>query len=298
MWLLLLMTVVWSFSFSLIGVYLAGHVDGYFSVLARVALASLMFLPLLRITRTPKVDIFKMMVIGALQIGLMYLFYYQAFEVLSVPEVLLFTIFTPLYITLFDDALRRRFSPVALFCSALAVCGALLISHASINPGFWHGFLLVQICNVCFAVGQVAYRRWLPASAASQTPREAMKARLHCFGWFYIGALVVVVPAYLWFGNMSKLPNTPVQWSIILWLGLIASGVGYFAWNEGARQVDAGTLAVMNELLKPMGLAVNVLIWNRDADMPRLLGAAAIIVLALLINLGWQRRRAARLSEQ
>lgn len=291
MWLLILTTAVWSFSFSLIGVYLAGHVDSYFSVLVRVALASVMFLPLLRIRSTPISNIVKMMVIGALQIGLMYLFYYQAFEVLSVPEVLLFTIFTPLYITLFDDALNRRFSPVALMCSALAVSGALLISHASINPGFWHGFLLVQVCNLCFAVGQVMYRRWVPADHADISVRAAFKARLHCFGWFYIGALVIVLPAYLCFGNTSKLPETSVQWGILLWLGLVASGVGYYAWNEGARQVDAGTLAVMNEVLKPMGLAVNVLIWNRDADMPRLLAAAAIILVALMINLGWQRRR-------
>ena len=38
-------TLLWSFSFSLIGVYLAGQVDAYFSVLTRIALASLVFLP-------------------------------------------------------------------------------------------------------------------------------------------------------------------------------------------------------------------------------------------------------------
>ena len=41
-------TLLWSFSFSLIGVYLAGQVDAYFSVLTRIALASLVFLPFLR----------------------------------------------------------------------------------------------------------------------------------------------------------------------------------------------------------------------------------------------------------
>jgi drug/metabolite transporter (DMT)-like permease len=38
-------TLLWSFSFSLIGVYLAGQVDAYFSVLTRIVLASLVFLP-------------------------------------------------------------------------------------------------------------------------------------------------------------------------------------------------------------------------------------------------------------
>ncbi len=38
-------TALWAFSFSLIGVYLAGQVDSYFAVLLRVALGMLVFLP-------------------------------------------------------------------------------------------------------------------------------------------------------------------------------------------------------------------------------------------------------------
>ena len=41
-------TILWAFSFSLYGEYLAGHVDSYFAVLARVGLAALVFLPFLR----------------------------------------------------------------------------------------------------------------------------------------------------------------------------------------------------------------------------------------------------------
>ncbi len=36
-------TLLWAFSFSLIGVYLAGQVDSYFSVLMRIVLAGLVF---------------------------------------------------------------------------------------------------------------------------------------------------------------------------------------------------------------------------------------------------------------
>ncbi|MGX6651838.1 EamA family transporter, partial [Vibrio cholerae] len=41
-------TLLWAFSFSLIGVYLAGQVDSWFAVWMRVALASLVFIPFLR----------------------------------------------------------------------------------------------------------------------------------------------------------------------------------------------------------------------------------------------------------
>ncbi len=49
--LLIITTILWAFSFSLIGEYLAGSVDSYFSVLMRVGLAALVFLPFLRYAR-------------------------------------------------------------------------------------------------------------------------------------------------------------------------------------------------------------------------------------------------------
>jgi drug/metabolite transporter (DMT)-like permease len=47
-------TLLWAFSFSLIGVYLAGQVDAWFSVLMRVALAVLLFLPFLKFRTVSK----------------------------------------------------------------------------------------------------------------------------------------------------------------------------------------------------------------------------------------------------
>lgn len=45
--LLIITTILWAFSFSFYGEYLAGHVDSYFAVLVRVGLAALVFLPFL-----------------------------------------------------------------------------------------------------------------------------------------------------------------------------------------------------------------------------------------------------------
>ena len=50
--LLVLVTILWAFSFSLIGEFLAGRVDSDFAVLSRVLLAALVFVrvrPLLRV---------------------------------------------------------------------------------------------------------------------------------------------------------------------------------------------------------------------------------------------------------
>ncbi|SEN17625.1 carboxylate/amino acid/amine transporter [Halomonas caseinilytica] len=276
-------TILWAFSFSLIGVYLAGQVDSYFAVMIRIVLAALVFLPVLRPRLLQGRQRLALMALGAVQLGVMYIFFYQSFLLLSVPEVLLFTVLTPLYIALLDDALFRRFTPFHLLTAALAVLGAAVIRYKGLTDDYWLGFLVVQGANLCFALGQVGYRR-LSAGLPDALPR------LSVFGWFYLGAVAVAVPAFLVLGDTTALPTTGLQWGVLAWLGLVASGVGYFLWNLGAVRVDAGALAIMNNALVPAGLLVNLLIWNRDADLARLILGGAIIIASLALNDWWQKR--------
>ncbi|ENM3887616.1 DMT family transporter [Vibrio cholerae] len=280
-------TLLWAFSFSLIGVYLAGHVDSWFAVWMRVALASLVFIPFLRFKGVPRALIAKLMAIGGVQLGLMYCFYYQSFLLLSVPEVLLFTVFTPIYVTLIYDFLKGRFSPWYLVTAFIAVLGAVFIKFAGINEHFVTGFLVVQGANLCFAIGQVGYK-YVMEQESTNLPQHTV------FGYFYLGALLVASVAFLLLGNPEKLPTTSVQWSILIYLGLIASGLGYFAWNKGACMVNAGALAIMNNALVPAGLVVNILIWNREVDLVRLSLGGAIILGSLWINETWVKRRVER----
>lgn len=280
-------TLLWAFSFSLIGVYLAGQVDAWFSVLTRVVLAALVFLPFLRTRHLHRALAIKLMVVGAFQLGLMYCFYYQSFLYLSVPEVLLFTIFTPIYVTLIYDLLHRRFSAWYLLTAAIAVLGAAVIKFEGINEDFVLGFLIVQGANLCFAIGQIGYKRIMEQERAD-LPQHTV------FGLFYLGAVCVALPMFLLFGNTEKLPTTSTQWGILLYLGTIASGLGYFICNKGATLVNAGALAIMNNALVPAGLIVNIVIWNRDVDYPRLIIGGIIIMASLWFNETWVKRQVER----
>lgn len=267
---LIAVTLLWAFSFSLIGVYLAGQVDAYFAVLIRVALALLVFLPLLR--PQPWALSIKLMLLGAVQLGLMYLFYYQSFLLLSVPEVLIFTIFTPVYITLLYDALQRRFQLRFLLAALLAVLAAAIMRYQSLTGDYWLGFAVVQGANLCFAIGQVGYKRLMDTQPLPQVQHQQ-------FGWFYLGALCIALPAWCWLGG-TQYPHTTTQWAVLLWLGLVASGAGYFWWNKGATMVSSGILAVMNNMLIPAGLAVNVLLWNRNENLLTLAAGLALLMLS------------------
>ncbi len=284
--LLIITTVLWAFSFSLIGEYLAGHVDSYFSVLMRLGLAFAVFLPFLRGYGQSIKTRALYMLVGVLQLGLTYLLSFQAYLYLTVSEFLLFTVLTPLYITLIYDILRRQRLRWSYMLSALlAVLGAAIIRYDRLSEHFWTGLLLVQLANLTFAIGMVGYKRLMEIRPMPQ--RGA-------FSWFYLGAFLVAAVAWLLLGNSKQLPTTPLQWGVLVWLGVVASGLGFFMWNYGATRVDAGTLGIMNNMHVPAGLLVNLAIWQQRPHWPSFLAGGAIIVGSLWVHRRWVAPRSAQ----
>ena len=276
MYYLIFVTIVWSFSFSFIAVYLSGQVDTWFAVVMRVLLAFITFIPFLRFKNVSVKQMLLLMGVGACQLGIMYFFYYNSFQYISVPEVLLFTISTPIYVTIIYDLLQgHRLRLNYLLTAIIAVIGAAIIRYDHISRDFIIGFLLIQGANIVFALGQVGYKRIMEFYPLPQH---------QAFAWVYFGAIVVATIGWLLFGNADKLPTTQLQWGIIIWLGVVASGLCYFLWNLGATKVDSGTLAIMNNLVIPAGILVNVVIWHQSIDWGRFTVGSAVIVFALILH--------------
>jgi carboxylate/amino acid/amine transporter len=274
---LLIVTLIQAFSFSLIGVYLAGHVDSYLAVVLRIVFAGLVFIPLTRWRQVEPRFMRAMLLIGALQFGITYVCLYLSFRVLTVPEVLLFTILTPVHVTLIEDALNRRFNPWGLVAALVAVLGAAVIRFDSVSADFFMGFLLLQLANFTYAAGQVLYKHLM-----TRYPSDVPHYR-H-FGYFYVGALMVALPALLAFGNLRHWPEAPLQWGVLAFLGLVSTALGMYWWNKGACLVSGSTLAVMNNLHVPVGLLLNLLIWNQSEPLARLLLGGLVIVASLWIS--------------
>lgn len=274
---LLLVTLLWSFSFSLIGEYLAGQVDSDFAVLVRVLIALAVFLPFARWRDLPRPLLAGFWLAGALQFGVTYLCLYRAFAMLTVPEVLLFTVLTPIYITMLDDLLSRHFNPWALAAALVAVGGGAVIRYNPLQGSYLTGFALLQLANIAFAAGQVLCRRLLL--------KYPVQTGLHqFFAHFFLGALLVASLSFSLFGNADKMPTTALQWGVLLWMGLLATALGMYCWTRGSTQVSAGTLAVLNELHVPVGLVINLLIWNHQANLIRLAAGGALILASLGVN--------------
>lgn len=268
---LIVVSLLWAFSFGLIKRYLAG-VDSAFVTTIRLGLSLIVFLPFLRLRGVSVRIGLTLAAIGAVQFGVMYLAYIESFRYLHAYEAALFTITTPIFVTLLVDCFERALRPRALIAALLAVVGTGIIVVKSTDLKLTlAGLALVQLSNVAFAFGQVFYRR-LRKQHAALKDREI-------FALLYAGAVVVAVTALLGRGVSFNL-TTSQLWTLV-YLGMVASGVGFFLWNKGAVQVKGGTLAVMNNLKVPLAVACALLFFGESANLPRLV--ASLLVLGAAV---------------
>ncbi len=288
---LLIVSFIWAASFSLIKTYLVTVQPDMVNAI-RLLLTLAVFLPFLRWRRSGARRALELAAIGAIQFGAMYFFYTRSFGTLKAYEAALATVMTPLYVTLLDDFLERRFRLPFLGCAVLAAVGTA-VSLGVLDAGLkgfgiasTKGLLLIQASNLCFAIGQVWYRRAMGRNLGLSNPRA--------FAWCAVGAVLVAVLAAVPAFATQGLPSlNAVQIGVLFYLGVIASGVGFFLWNVGARKVNTGVLAVMNDLKIPSAMLVALVIFGERAAWMRLTIGLVIIVAAL-----WLAARADRIERR
>lgn len=284
MFLLLLVSLLWAASPGLIKQML-GDLPPSAVAATRLGLTFLVFAPCLKTGLFARSTRAWLTGIGGIQFGLMYLLYLQAYQHLKGHEVFLFTILTPLYVVLLDAALANKLAPRHAVAAVLSVLGAAVIIPRQVGTAdVMFGFLLVQGANLCFAAGQVAYKRTRPAL-------EAKASEAQVFAWLALGGFLVAAlyagPVTAW----SVFSPTGVQWLVLLFLGVVASGAGFFLWNRGASLVNAGTLAVMNNAKIPLGVAVTLIVFNERTSLPHLLASLVLLGAAVWIAESESRKK-------
>lgn len=280
---LFLTTIMWAFSFGLIGNALQG-LDPVMVGGARLTIALLVFLPLLRPRQISLGERCHLAAIGAVQFGLMYLCYLSAFRFIPSHLVALFSVLTPIYVVLIHDIRQRQLHARYLFAALLSVAGASVIKLKGGETGnLWIGFALMQVSGIAFAFGQVAYRDW-------RLERKTVRDR-EVFGFLYAGgATTTLLASFLIVPDPGNfLEASGGQFGVILYLGAIASGLGFFFWNKGAPLCSAGALAAFNNALVPIAMFVSLFVFGeiRGAsaiDLGRLLLGATLIACAVFIG--------------
>jgi len=278
---LALVSVIWAFSFGLIGSALSG-IDSFLVATLRLGVASILFLPFLRLKGIGSIDRFRLIIYGAIQFGLMYAFYMRAYQFIPSHLVAIFSILTPVYVVLIHDLRRRTFSKHYLWVAILSVLGAASIKAKTIPSGdIWIGFGLMQAAGIAFAFGQVAYRDWKRANP--QVPDRSVFALLSLGGIFSVGCFSLVLT------DFQAVELSTEHWKAVLYLGCVASGLGFFLWNKGASVSNPGTLAAFNNAVVPLAVLFSLFLFgeanNLDTEsLIRLIVGTGLIGTAVFLG--------------
>ncbi|WP_017446657.1 EamA family transporter [Gayadomonas joobiniege] len=279
---LALTTIIWAFSFGIIGSTLKG-LDLLQVADTRLWLAFLVFLPWQKFAPTSALEKVQLIILGAVQFGLMYTCYLSAFNYIPSHLVALFSIMTPIYVVIINNLKHRQWSAWPLLAALLSVAGAAVIKTQSLGAdNLWRGFLLMQIANLAFALGQVWYRDWKLA-------RPHLKD-VNLFAYLYLGAAIMTSIATLLISERSPIPLEANlnQWLAMVYLGIVASGLGFFFWNKGATKTSVAMLATFNNAVVPLAMFASLFIFGEannstPEQLTRLAVGAALIASALAI---------------
>ncbi len=274
---LILASLVWAFSYGLIKGNLTG-LSPDFIAFARMAVPLILFIPFFKCKSLSLKKTLAFLAIGAIQYGFMYLFVIRSYQYLPAYQVVLFTACTPIYVTLINDAFSKSFNPFYLVTATMALLGGAFLYYKNLKwDHMTQGFILVQLSDLCFAFGQVAYKRLMKGE-------NELKDR-NLYALLFLGGALVTSLSTTMFNGWGSLSALSLKQSVLLlYLGAIASGLCFFFWNKAAKTTNAGTLAVFNNLKIPLGIFVSLVVFGEESNIPRLLLSGSVMALALFLS--------------
>ncbi|HOX25571.1 MAG TPA: EamA family transporter [Candidatus Krumholzibacteria bacterium] len=280
-------STLWAFSFGFIKHQLSG-LDPWLVSAARLVVAAVVFLPWI-IRRAPAASWrWRVLGLGAVQFGAMYVCYVASFRYLAAWQVALWTVFTPIMVALLAVARRGRAHTRPLLGALLAVGGAIVAEGRLPQGQTLQGVLLVQASNALFAIGQLGYRALAVRSGALGAGGRGGEAGL--VGWMYLGGAVVTLA-----GLGLAEARAPAEWSgrtvaVLAYLGVAPTALGFWLWNKGAARTNPGRLAVANNLKVPLAVLVAWSVFGEPAASLRAVAGLVVLVVALGV-VGGERDR-------
>ena len=272
---LIFVSILWSFSFGIIKYGLDG-VDSFFISFARNLIA-LSFFAGVSIYNLKKFNLdYRLIAIGAIQFGLMYIFYIQSYQFLPAYLIATFTITTPIFIALSNRLfLKKNITAGGGYAIILVLIGSFIMRFNIANPlDYWKGFFLIQLANFFFAFGQVLFKDW--------NKRNEQIDIIHNFSQLFLGASLIT--SFFYFFSMdfsTSLTNFNIV--ALLFLGFISSGIGFLLWNIGATKVSSEKLAISNNIIIPIAIINSYLFFGEGISIQSLIPGLVCFYMAYKI---------------
>ncbi len=273
MWQLLLASLIWSFSYSLNKHALTGTNPFVVSCIF-CAISVVLFSPAFS-RRGLSLSLFvKLVLLGALEFGLMYVFFQMSFLFLGAYEVALLLITTPIYVTFIDGILNKTKLAIPCFLATICILLSFLVLYSGQYSFNKYGVLLLQCSNLSFAYGQVLVKKFFQ-NHTNITFKQSMSI-------LYLGGLCVCCILAL----IVRCEHSPLTWNAFGWamfLGITCCGICHYLWDTGIMLVKTPVVAVMNNLQIPLSILVSVLFFHETIELYKIVTCAVMMLFICLV---------------
>ena len=131
----------------------------------------------------------------------------------------------------------------------------------------------MESANISFAIGQILWRHHLADNSAAVMSSA------------YLGGAIFTLPFAAVVYPSIAFPLSYSQIGAIAYKGIIATGLGYFLWNQGATKVNASLLAIANNLKIPFGVFFALTIFHEEISLwPFIIGTTLIIISIIMLQ--------------
>ncbi|MBU4485041.1 EamA family transporter, partial [bacterium] len=204
---------------------------------------------------------------------LVYFLYLTSIKYLPASKVAALTLTTPIMILAIDSFFKSKFPALKILLPFIfALFGSLVLYDK--NPvdgvtvgGQVVGFVCIMLSNLSFAFANVVLRRRAHSSAIFVTSAAQMLA-----------GLLSLVTSLVWVGAPKSL--TPSRWGILIYLSVIATGIGFWFWNRSVNKLGALYPGLISNLKAPIAAALSMILIKEFVSIEMWIGIICLVVSA------------------
>jgi drug/metabolite transporter (DMT)-like permease len=241
---------------------------------ARLAVAAIVLLPLVRGERLPYGEGWRLAAMGVIGFTAAFALMNWGITYSSATNAALLIIVEPLTMLLLGPALLgERLTRREAVGAALAVLGALIVVADGI-PGVtlrvlprWRGDVLLALSGVAYAVYSLLGRPVLtPANATAVTARSIL--------WGAVAMAPLV--ALEWTAGARPAPSLPAL-AGALYLAVVITALGYVAWNWALARMEAARAAAFLTVQPVVGAVLGAVVLGDPVSVYTAVGGVLIV---------------------
>jgi drug/metabolite transporter (DMT)-like permease len=221
--------------------------------------------------------------LGLFEFAGTYLLYTWSLSYLPSGVVGTLTLMTPVFTVLVGRIFKVNYLNLYSFLATiLSFCGALLcfpfsriFGNLEMTSQTTFGLGLLMTSNLLFAIGNVLISKWEVQKKWDQSLTS--KGLGYGAAFALIATVIARQPSQIHFGDWKV-------WILPVYLGVIATGVGFFLWNRGVQKISAFPASLIGNFKGPLAVMWGVLILNEKFDIKFLIGLVLLFCAAVMVR--------------